>query len=268
MFFRNSDGLDIYYEVSGAGPAMVLVHANPFDHRLWMYQVARLSSFYTVVSVDIRGYGRSAKPETPFSLGDMAGDITGVCRELGITSAIVAGVSVGSGIALLIGQKYPRFARALVLVGGSSKGGGNIQHRIEGYTGPDLAAFRRAHLAELFAPGFAETPRGKWVVQMFADTTPALSGRSIARIFEARRDCDMSGGLAAMRMPVLVINGEHDNSLKSGRETAAGIPGARHAVVPGTGHACCIENPEAFEAPLIAFLEENGLWPELSIPKP
>jgi len=45
-----------------------------------------------------------------------------------------------------------------------------------------------------------------------------------------------------MRPPVLVINGAHDVSLERGRETASLIPGARHVVLPGTGHACCIED--------------------------
>lgn len=243
---------------------MILVHANPFDHRLWMYQVARFSSRYTVITMDIRGYGRSEQVENPFSLDDMADDALAVCADLGITSAIVGGCSVGSGVALLIGQRNPDFAKAVVLVGGSSKGG-RAQPRIDGYRGEAFVDYRRSHTIECLAPGFADTERGAWIVDLFSDTSNALSGLSISRNFEARRDCDLSAGLADMRMPVLVINGEHDNSLEAGRATAAGIPGARHAIIAATGHACCIENPEAFEQPMISFLKENSLWPELSI---
>lgn len=266
MPFSTSNGIRIHYQVQGEGPWMVLIHANPFDHRLWMAQAARLSAFYRVVSLDLRGYGRSDKPETPFSLADMAGDVLGVCDDLGIDHAVVAGVSVGSGIALWLGQNHPERVRALVLVGGSSAGGGNIGKRIAGYTGADPAAYRRAHMAELFAPGYAETPEGQWVIAMFAETSPALSGACIGRIFEARRDCDMTGGLEAMTMPVLVMNGAHDVSLAAGRATAAGIPGARHVVIPDAGHACCIETPARFDPPFFAFLADHGLWPGLSIP--
>ena len=71
----------------------------------------------------------------------------------------------------------------------------------------------------------------------------------------------MSGRLAGMKSPTLVINGAHDVSLKRGGETASMIPGAKHVVLPGTGHACCIEDPAAFDQAVIAFLKESGLWP-------
>ena len=75
MPYANSDGVRIYYEVSGEGPPFVWVHANPFDHNLLLYQVAHFSTYFRVITLDIRGYGRSDKPESPFSLGDMAGDL-------------------------------------------------------------------------------------------------------------------------------------------------------------------------------------------------
>ena len=61
MPFSRANGIDIWYEVAGEGPALVLIHANPFDHDLWMYQTAHFSTWFKVVSIDIRGYGRSAK---------------------------------------------------------------------------------------------------------------------------------------------------------------------------------------------------------------
>ena len=52
-----------------------------------------------------------------------------------------------------------------------------------------------------------------------------------------------------------MINGAHDLSLAGGRETASLIPGAKHVVIPGTGHACCIEDPAAFDRAVIDFLK-------------
>ena len=156
---------------------MVLVHANPYDRRLWMFQAARFSQFYTVVSIDIRGYGLSDKPTTPFTLEDMADDILGVCKTEGIEKAIFGGCSVGSGIALLIGLDHPEMTDAIILVGGSSRGGGKIQRRIDGFTSGDLAAYRRLHMIELFAPGFTETPQKRRLLyraRYHERVTPAL----------------------------------------------------------------------------------------------
>jgi 3-oxoadipate enol-lactonase len=256
MPFSEGAGVKIYYEVAGQGPPLVFVHANPFDRRLWTYQVARFSQRFTTINVDIRGYGFSDKPETPFTLQDMADDVAGVMKREGVERAVIAGCSVGSGIALLFGLDRPQMVEALILVGGSSRGGGNIQNRIDGYTSGDLAGYRRKHMRELFAPGFPETPHGRWVMNLFDENSHTLSGESIAQIFRARAGCNMTPRLDSISAPTLVINGAHDVSLESGRETAAGIRGARQVVIPDTGHACSIEDPWAFDEAVIGFLRE------------
>jgi 3-oxoadipate enol-lactonase len=268
MPYSSNKGVRIYYECYGEGPPMVLVHANPFDHRLWTYQIARWSPYFRLVALDIRGYGRSDKPETPFTLRDMADDVLSVCRAEKIERAVFAGVSVGSGIALLIGLDQPEMAQAIILVGGSNRGGGNIQKRIDGYLSADLAGFQRDHMKELVAPGFPETSLGRWFLTLFNENAQTLSGASIAQIFRARAGCDMSGRLAGMRVPTLVINGSHDVSLEGGKETASLVPGAVHVEIPGTGHTCNIEDPDAFDRAVIGFLKQHKLWPETSIRMP
>src|SRR5262249_23298549 len=116
MPVSRSNGADIWYEVKGDGPAMVLVHANPFDHDLWMYQSAHFSTWFKVVGIDIRGYGRSSKVTTPYSLKDMGNDVVTVMRDLGIARAVLMGCSVGSGIALLLGLDRPDLFEAVILV--------------------------------------------------------------------------------------------------------------------------------------------------------
>lgn len=265
MAWSEETGVRIHYETSGPpsgdAPVMVFIHANPFDRRLWTHQVARFSQRFRTINMDIRGYGFSDKPETPFSLEDMAADVVGVCRREGVREAIFVGCSVGSGMALVIGLDHAPLARALVLVGGASRGGGRIQHRIDGYTSPDLAAYRAAHMRELFAPGFCETRAGRWAMEMFCENSPSLSGQSIAQIFRARAACNMTPRLGGITAPTLVVNGAHDLSLPAGVETAQGISGARHVVIPDTGHACCIEDPHAFDAATLDFLRAHGLAP-------
>lgn len=258
MPYADSDGVRIYYEVSGEGLPFVWVHANPFDHNLLMYQVAHFSTYFRVIALDIRGYGRSDKPETPFSLGDMAGDVLAVCRAEGVREAVIGGVSVGSGIALLLGLDHPEMFRAVILVGGSSGGGGRTGDRIQGYT-DDVTTYHEKHIKELVAPGFESTRLGKYLLDVFLERNPWLSGNSIAQIFRARAGTDMTPRLSEMKVPTLVINGEHDMSLEGGRKTAALTPGAVHKVLPGTGHACCIEDPAGFDAFVTEFLRDNGL---------
>jgi pimeloyl-ACP methyl ester carboxylesterase len=98
MPYSRANGLDIWYEVAGDGPAMVLVHANPFDHDLWMYQTAHFSTWFKVIGIDIRGYGRSAKVTTSYTLKDMCDDVLGVMRDLGVERACSAAAASGRGL--------------------------------------------------------------------------------------------------------------------------------------------------------------------------
>jgi pimeloyl-ACP methyl ester carboxylesterase len=112
------------------------------------------------------------------------------------------------------------------------------------------------------APGFADTPLGAWLLKLFVENAPTLSQKCIGQIFIARGSLDMTARLAGMKTPTLIINGEHDVSLEAGTHSASLIPGAEHFVLKNTGHACCIEDPQGFDAAMIAFLKRNNLVPE------
>jgi pimeloyl-ACP methyl ester carboxylesterase len=196
----------------------------------------------------------------------MAADVIGVCETEGITSAIFCGCSVGSGIALMIGLDRPEMVEALILVGGNSRGSANVARRVLDLTKTtDLPRFVHGYLRELVAPDFPGTPRGRWLLGLFTENAHTLSGKCIAHIHLARNAADMSGRLSTLEVPMLVINGSHDNSLAAGTETARRIKGARHVVLPGTGHACPIEDPESFDKAMIDFLAANRLWPDTAV---
>ena len=259
--YSTANGVKIYYEVSGEGFPFVMVHANPFDHNLWMYQIAHFSTYFKVIPIDIRGYGRSEKPETPFSLKDMADDVLGVCRDEKVSEAILGGVSVGSGMAILLGLDHPEIFKAIILVGGSSGPGGSIDERIRGYTKDGIGKYHIQHLRELVAPEFADSKLGSYLLNTFRERDPWLSGESIGQIFRARGGLDMTPRLGTMKVPTLVINGEYDNSLAGGKKTASLIPGAVHKILPKTGHACNIEDPATFDQFVIDFLRAHQLMP-------
>ena len=270
MPYSVNRGVKTHYEVSGEGPAMVLIHANPFDHTLFLYQILYFSALFTVVTPDLRGYGRSDIVTTPFTLGDLADDVYGVCRQEGITEAIVVGVSTGSGIALLLALDRPELCRAVVLVGGGS-GKGELTPedlaqptaRMQGYLEKGLAGYHLEHLEDLVSSDFAQSELGGFLLRSFVDRGRELGWKAngIVEVLRARRGLDMTSRLGEMRVPTLVINGEFDNGMPGGTRTAALVPGAVHKILPGVGHACCLEDPGTFNTVVTAFLGDNGLLP-------
>jgi pimeloyl-ACP methyl ester carboxylesterase len=256
MKFAHNGTLRIAYESQGGGPPLVLVHANPFDHRLWLYQVAHYAESHKIVNVDLRGYGLSDKPESPFSLRDMADDVLAATSTEGIGRAVFMGASVGANIALLIGLDNPERTAGLVLVGGGASSSPRFPERVAGYQSGDVAGYQLEHLRQLVAPAFFESELGAWLVRLFNERAPHLSGASIAQIFRALMAFDVTDRLPSLQPPTLIVNGDLDMALPNSREVAEKVPGARHVILPGTGHACCLEDPTAFAAAVTPFLNE------------
>ena len=95
MPYSTRNGVKTYYEVSGEGFPFVLMHANPFDGRMLLYQAAHFSTYFKVIKIDLRGYGYSDKPVIPITVSDLCEDVVAVCEQAGAREAIFAGVSVG-----------------------------------------------------------------------------------------------------------------------------------------------------------------------------
>jgi 3-oxoadipate enol-lactonase len=270
MPISRANGLDIYYETAGAGPPLVLIHALPFDHNLWLYQVERFSARFRTVAVDLRGWGRSAKPRTPFALADMGDDILGVLAGEGIAgagapAAIVLGCSIGSKLALMLACDHPEIFKAAILVGGNSGPQPQFDHRIAAYRAHHAAGtlkdYHLAHLRYGVTQAWADSPTGRYLLEGFVERGHCLDPECIAQVFQALTVSDLTPKLPGYKSPTLIVNGEHDNALPGGTRTAALIPHAEHRILPATGHCCFLEDPGGFETLVREFLLRNGLWP-------
>jgi pimeloyl-ACP methyl ester carboxylesterase len=267
MPVSRANGLDIYYETAGAGPPLVLIHALPFDHNLWLYQVERFSARFRTIAMDLRGWGRSAKPRAEFSLGDMGNDVLGILRDEGVeTDAVVLGCSIGSKIALMLACDHPEVFRAAILVGGNSAPQPQFDHRIAAYrahaAAGTLSDYHLGHLRYGVTQSWADSPIGRYLLAGFVERGHALDAECIAQVFQALSVSDLTPKLPGYRSPTLIVNGEHDNALPGGTRTAALIAQAEHRILPGTGHCCFIEDPESSNALVEDFLIRNRLWPK------
>jgi pimeloyl-ACP methyl ester carboxylesterase len=266
MPISRANGLDILYEKAGAGPPLVLIHAMPFDHHLWLYQVERFSAHFTTIAMDLRGWGASAKPRAPFTLEDMGRDVMGILADEGIEGgAVVMGCSVGSKIALMLACNHPDMFDAAVLIGGNSGLQGQFAHRIAAYRAAHAAGTLRSyHLGHLrygVTAAWADSAVGTYLLEGFADRGDKLDPDSIARVFEAVGGSDLTPELPAYATPTLIVNGEHDHALTGGTLTAALIKQSQHRILAGTGHCCCIEDPAGFHAIVRDFLVQARVWP-------
>ena len=258
MSYSARNGVKTYYEVSGDGYPLVLVHANPFDRRLWMYQVAHFSTFLKVINIDLRGYGYSDKPAKSTTMTELGEDVVAVCRQESVSEAVFAGISVGGVMGLQLGLDHPEIFKTLILVGCSSQPGDRYQARIDGYMNDGVPHYHIQHLTSLVSKEFPQTKLGKYLLSFHTEMDSRLRAPAIAEIFRALQNRDFTARLPELKMPVLVVNGEFDNALTRSREMTKKISDAEHHTIPGTSHACCLEDPVMFDEIVLSFLKKRG----------
>jgi len=255
-------GARIAYEVTGEGPAVVLVHGFGLDMRMWDRQAEHLADRFRVVRYDCRGFGASG-PFDPAVGYTHAGDLLALLDHLGIGRAVLAGLSFGGRVVLQAAQAAPERAAGLVLLDAVLDGvpwdpesARSLDETTRQAQARGLLAGREAWLAH---PLFAAARRQPEVASSLA----AMVGGYPGQHWIGHDPHDQAGPkpidtLERLAMPVLVAVGEHDvpGFLEMSAVLARRIPGAQYRVVAGAGHMTSMERPDAVNGLLTEFLDQ------------
>jgi len=144
----------LYYEVSGSGHPLVLLHEGFADNRMYDDQVAAFGARHRVIRYDRHGSGRSGAPPGPYTDHDA---LRALLRHLGVARTAVLGMSAGAGVALDFSLAYPEVVDVLVLAAPTIGGYTSSAATLAGW-----AAFGAA-LEQGDAPGAVELLLGTWV---------------------------------------------------------------------------------------------------------
>ncbi len=262
-------GGELYYEISGAGPALVLIHAGVADCTMWDEQFTEFARQFRILRYDARGYGRSRSGDVDFSNRQ---DILDILNHLGIQKTAVLGLSRGGQIAIDFCVEHPERTLALVAVASG----------VSGYEPPpdespraqiEYAMFTR--MDELDQQGDYEA-LNELEVRMWADGPGQPEGRAARSVRERVRR--MNGAtfirldgkpthlpldppalqrLGEIRVPTLVVVGDLDTTsvLAISELLVNGIAGARKFIFPGVAHMVNMEKPVEFNRLVLDFLK-------------
>jgi pimeloyl-ACP methyl ester carboxylesterase len=249
----------LYFERTGSGPAVVLLHGGNLDSRMWDDQVSPLSQSFTVVRHDIRPYGRSAPSEKGFSSVE---DLRGLLDHLGIKRASLVGLSLGGRIAIDFTLTYPDRVDKLVLMGPGLTGYQfkveNDQHMkrvIDLAVGGDAKAAMSLWLEHpMMKPAMSNPERADRIRSIAMDNLAIWQRLSVG---ERVPNPPAIQRLSEIRKPTLLIVGEVDvpDIQAIVKLLQAGIAGARTEVIPGAAHMPNMESPERVNELLKAFLK-------------
>lgn len=248
MATLNRDGVNIYYEDHGSGPAVILSHGYSATSRMWAGQVQAFADRYRVVTWDMRGHGQSDSPDDPKAYSEAATteDMAAILRHLGIAKAVVGGLSLGGYMSLAFNLAHPEMVNALMLF----DTGPGYKNPV-GREGWNETAMKRAETFE--EKGLEALGRGAEV--RVAQHRSAQGLAHAARGMLAQFDSRIIESLEHVAVPTLVLVGEKDQPFLGSTEYMANkIPGATKVMVADAGHASNLDQPEAFNAEVAKFL--------------
>jgi pimeloyl-ACP methyl ester carboxylesterase len=249
-------GVRVYYEVHGRGPAVLFVHGSGGHHAAWWRQVTALRDCYTVITMDLRGFGCSrwdGDHDAAAFPGDVIAVLDAVASGGGPGRAVLVGQSIGAAAALRAGLDRPDRAAGVVLA-----------HSLGGLRHPELAALVRADRAaaetlpvldRLLTGAFrAEHPDLAFLFQQMGTFNTA----KMADLRNLGSDGPALAELDAAPFPVLLLAGEKDSVLSPATVRRAGelLPRVRVEIVPGAPHSMYWETPALFNDAVSRFLAE------------
>lgn len=251
------DGVRIWYEVHGQGPAILLSHGYTASTRMWDPQIGPLTECgYQVVIWDQRGHGRSGYPPDPADYVEelAVGDMAAVLDVVGVSRAVIAGLSLGGYLSLAFHLRHRERTAGLALL---DTGPG-----YKSDAGRDAWNAQAERMANDFeSRGLDALPARAEVGREHRDATGlARAGRGLL----VQHDSRAIESLPSIRVPTLVLVGAEDTDfLTPCRYMAGKIPGAELVVVDGAGHAANLDRPQEVNDALLAFLDRvqgDGDW--------
>lgn len=275
--FPADDGTVLFYRTAGYGPALVCLPGGPMQEAAYLGDLGGLPAQRRVITLDLRGTGRSATPVdvTSYRCDRLVDDVDALRAHLGLDQMDLLGHSAGANLAARYVEQHPERVRRLVLVTPSVKAvdipisGGVRRRTAELRRGepwfPDAFAALEAIIAGRAAddafPSIAPFFYGRWDDQARAHRSAEDEQRNeeAALAFGADGAFDppaTRAALARLASPVLLLAGEVDlNSPPPAMAAFAELfPHAELVVQPGAGHFPWLDDPDRFTATIAGFL--------------
>lgn len=255
------NGTTLYYERTGAGPALLFVHGMCGDANVWADQARRFSDRYTCVRFDRRGHSRSSRGDAPISDALHADDVASLIEALELAPCLLVGSSGGAAISVDVATRYGQLLRGAVF---SEPPLFSLDRAAaEGFLRELIPAVEQAIAAGGPAAGvdafFSVACPGLWasIDESRKDRYRANADIGFADLHSPSLDVGPED-LAAVGVPALVLAGaiSHPSFRSIARQLAAALPNARFVELAGSGHVTYAERPDDFAHAVSLFAAE------------
>jgi pimeloyl-ACP methyl ester carboxylesterase len=235
------NGIQLYFTTYGdKDPTVVFLHGGLASSEYWGNQLPALAGRYRIVLVDSRGHGRSSRDAKPLTYELMASDVLTLMNRLLLQKVSLVGWSDGAIVALDLAMHHPERLERVFAFGANFDPSG---------VKPD------AEKSPTFAR-FIDDAHG-----VYLNISPDPDGwdafRAAVEKMWASEPHYTAEQLGSIRVPVTIADGEYDEAIERAHTEALAraIPGAKLVILPGVSHFAMLQDPQQFNAALLAFLE-------------
>ena len=262
----------LFVQDIGNGQPVVLIHGWPVSHAMWEHQLLALPAHgLRVVAYDRRGFGASSKPWEGYDYDTFADDLKAVLEELDLKDVTLVGFSMGGGeIARYMSRhrgarvKKVAFISAVtpfLLKTADNPDGvdeGVFNGMVDGLK-KDRPDFLTTFGKQFFNVGLLRHPVSDATLQWTQSLALPASPKATVDCVRAFSGTDFREDLKSIKVPVLVVHGDADNTVPikvSGARTAQMMPGAQYKVYDGAPHGLYITHKEELNRDLVAFVKD------------
>jgi 3-oxoadipate enol-lactonase len=253
----------IAYRVDGPRDAPALVFSNSLgtDHRLWDRQMAAVEGQCRVVRYEACGHGVSGLPRGPVTIARLGQDLIALLDHLDIERAVVCGCSLGGVIGLWLAVNRPERLTGVVLANTGAKVGTNESWdaRIAAVRAGGTVAVRDQVVGRFLTSEFRA--RDPDTTSLIAEMIEATNDEGYIAACEALRASDLRADATSVRVPVLIVGSERDQSTppELSRDLHASIDRSELVMIADAAHLANVEQPAVFNSALVRFLLRTDL---------
>ena len=257
----DANGIRINYELSGKedAPVVVLSHSLGSSMVMWNPQLDALESQFRVLCYDMRGHGDSGATEGAYTLDQLAADVIALLDALHIEPTHFVGLSIGGMIGQCLALNYPDRFQSLTLCDTSpilpDDAKPLFQERMDLARTKGMQALVEGTLERWFTPPYLDQNPPE--VDLIRNQFLATSVTGFIGCSEAILGLNYLDRLSEIKLPTLIIVGEDDpgTPVEASEAIHALIANSKLVVLPSAAHLSNIEQAEAFNSALLAFLQ-------------
>ncbi len=256
-----SGDIEIFYDVIGSGRNLVLLHAFPLNHEMWLPAAQRLASRYRLVLPDLRGHGDSGVGDGPATMEKHVADLLRVCDAAAVQKAIFAGVSIGGYVLFELWRRHPERVAALLLCDTRAQAdtdearANRLRSAEEAEKHGPHAVLESMIPRQLSTHTLSEAPKVVAAVRAMMGKMTAAGMAAVQRGMALRPDSRPT--LPNINVPTLIVVGAEDSFITVAdlEIMRQGIAGSSSAVLPLAGHLAVLEQPDAAADVILQFLD-------------